>query len=99
MTEKLQLAKLSFNQLNRVERRQFLADVSPDTGKTPAPATTGPAKIIRFGIGAERFGYKCTKSFMRVIESAGIKKITLPGHKRASGILESDLVRLVGGEA
>jgi len=93
MSEKLQMAMLSYGQLNRNERQEFLTAVSPKVGQmAPAP---GPAKILRFRTAADRLGFKSTKSIMRLCESAGIRKLTLPGHKRASGILESDLARLL----
>ena len=93
MSEKLQMAMLSYGQLNRNERQEFLSAVSPKVGQmAPAP---GPAKILRFRTAADRLGFKSTKSIMRLCESAGIRKLTLPGHRRASGILESDLARLL----
>ena len=94
MSEKLQMAMLSYGQLSRIERQEFLTAVGPKmVQKTPA---TGPAKVLRSRTAAERLGFKSTKSIMRLCESAGIRKLTLPGHRRASGILESDLSRLLG---
>ena len=94
MSEKLQMAMLSYKQLSRIERQEFLTAVSPQVGqKAPAP---GPAKVIRFRHAAERLGFRSTRSIMRLCEAGGIKKLTLPGHTRATGILESDLARLLG---
>ena len=94
MSEKLQMAMLSYGQLSRIERQEFLTAVAPHVGQK-APVT-GPAKIIRFRHAADRLGFKSTRSIMRLCESAGVKKITLPGHTRATGILESELERLLG---
>jgi len=93
MSEKLQMAMLSYGQLSRMERQEFMTAVSPKVAQK-APVT-GPAKILRFRTAADRLGFKSTKSIMRLCESAGIRKLTLPGHRRASGILESDLSRLL----
>ncbi len=85
--------------INPPRRNQLLA-LLRDRGAKPAEAVSGVAdaslRLLRTAEVARRLGYS-TRTVHNLAKTGVIKKFRLPGRKRASGFLESDVVALLQG--
>lgn len=94
MSDRLELARMAFLQLNRTERREFIrtfADATPT-----APAAPEPERIVRRDELAQRFG-RSTRWADRMAAEGHIRKVTIPGRRRAMGFRASDVAALLAG--
>lgn len=93
MSDRVELARLSFLQLNKTERRDFLAQFSG----APVAAHTAPAapRILRRGEVARMLA-RSPRAVDRMAVDGILAKVRLPGRPRAAGFRESDVVALIG---
>jgi predicted DNA-binding transcriptional regulator AlpA len=94
VNDKIELAKLSFLQLNRRERKEFL---SAFADKAPATPSTAAPRLLRRREVAERLS-RSERAVDRLAAEGTLRKIRLPGRARAAGFLEAEVVSLMAGE-
>ena len=94
-SERVEIARMAFMQLNRTERRAFLA-----TFTGPAPAATAAAattwRILRRAEVAQRLS-RSPRAVDYLAAAGVLRRVRLPGRSRAAGFLESDVSALIGG--
>lgn len=88
--QNLQLAKLAVSGLSVRDRQVLIRELSGQPAEIPAD------RILRRLETAKRFGVglRCVDEWAR---KGILKKRILPGHTRACGFLESDVVAMVEG--
>ena len=97
MSDRVELAKMAFCQLNKTERREFLRTFAegPKWGNTKGALAQ---RIIRRLHAAERFSVS-PRTLDRWAAAGLLRKRVLPGHVRASGFVESEVAALIAGVA
>jgi len=83
--------------VNPPDRNRLLAILrqGPEPQATPAAAPTGP-RLMRRKEAAQRLSVSC-RTLDKYSQRGLLRKRTLPGHRRASGFLEMDVVALITG--
>jgi hypothetical protein len=92
MNDRVELARMAFLQLNKGERRAFLATFTEATPTTTTEAA--PARIIRRMEVARRLG-RSPRAVDRLAAEGALRKVLLPGRTRAAGFRESDVAALI----
>ena len=78
-------------------RAVFLAYLKNGPQVEPPAQATGP-RIVRRAFCADRLSCT-TRTIDNLVKEGVLRKRILPGRTRAAGILESDLLALIGGQS
>jgi hypothetical protein len=96
MSDRLEIAKLTFTQLNQKERAELLRLFTPPPPAPPATTAASVPRLLRPVEVAGRLG-RSVRYVHRLAKEGFLRKVTMPGRKRAAGFRESDLAVLIAG--
>ena len=94
MSDRLEIARLAFLSLSKAERRVFLETFGTSTKTTATPASNAE-RIVRRNEFAQRFA-RSPRWADRMAAEGHIRKVVVPGRRRAMGFRESDVQALIG---
>ena len=95
MSDRIELARMAFVQLNKTERREFLRSFAPHVPVPAAPSETVPSILTRIQT-AERLAHS-PRFVDRLAQNGILHKVRLPGRVRCSGFRAADVAALIAG--